>query len=145
MIVIDADDAIAGRLAAFVAKKTLAGEEVAVVNIEKAVLSGNPEKIAEKYAGRRTMQQKADPRKSPSQHWSRRPDKLFKRIARGMMPKHSKRAKEALGRLRAYLGVPKELEGKAQKFGSTSEKLLCGYLTLNDLCVKLGWTVKKRA
>ncbi len=138
-IVIDAEDAVAGRLAAFAAKKTLAGEEVVIVNAEKAVVSGDPQKVFEKYWKRRQMRQKADPEKSPSQNWSRRPDKLLKRIARGMMPKHSPRTKQAMRRLMIYLGVPKEFEGTAQRFGATSKKLLCDYARLQELCARLGW------
>ncbi|MCX6767572.1 MAG: 50S ribosomal protein L13 [Candidatus Micrarchaeota archaeon] len=143
MIVIDADGAIAGRLAAYAVKKALTGEDVVVVNAEKAVISGNPRRTWETYWKRRTMQQKSNPEKSPSQGWAKRPDKLLKRIARGMMPKHTSRAKEALKRLMIYLGVPKEFEGKAQKFRATSEKLLCTYTTLDDICRKLGWNAGK--
>jgi len=39
-MIIDATNLIAGRLATFVAKKALLGEEIEIVNSEKAVLTG---------------------------------------------------------------------------------------------------------
>jgi len=142
MMVIDAEGAIVGRLCAFASKKALNGEEVVIVNIEKAVISGNPKVTISKYAGRREMQNKSDPNKSPSQGWSKRPDKLFKRIMGGMLPKHSKRAKEALQRVMVHMGTPKEFEGKAKPFGATSKKLLCDFISLQEICAHFGWTSK---
>jgi len=42
MKIYDATNQIVGRLATYVAKDLLNGEQVVVVNAEKAVLSGNP-------------------------------------------------------------------------------------------------------
>jgi len=142
MMVIDATDAITGRLAAFSAKQALKGEEVVIVNAEKAVISGNAEGTVMKYAKRREMQNKADPRKSPSQSWAKRPDKLLKRIISGMLPKHSSRRKHALERIMVHMGVPKEFEGKAKPFGATSKKLFCDFISLKDICAKFGWVSK---
>ena len=41
-MIVDAEDAVVGRLAADVAKLLLNGQEVNVVNCEKAVMSGEP-------------------------------------------------------------------------------------------------------
>ncbi|MFH1106825.1 MAG: 50S ribosomal protein L13 [Candidatus Micrarchaeota archaeon] len=132
MIVYDATDAIAGRLAAAAAKKALQGEEVAIVNAGKAMISGRTEEIVQKYARRRTQQNKGDPDKSPK--WPRRPDYLLKKIIRGMLPKHSGRGKQALRRIKAYNGVPKELEGKAQKFTATASSLQCNAISIEEIC-----------
>ncbi|MBI5228486.1 50S ribosomal protein L13 [Candidatus Micrarchaeota archaeon] len=140
MIVFDGTNAIVGRLSAHLVKLLLKGEEAVVVNAEKLVISGDPKKTIEKYAKRRTIQNKASPEESAK--WPRRPDLLFKRIVRGMLPKKTRRGKDALKKLRVYLGVPKECEGKAQQFTKTSKNLECDFITVGELCKNLGWKTK---
>ena len=41
--VVDADGAVLGRLASVLAKRLLMGEDIIVVNAEKAVISGSPD------------------------------------------------------------------------------------------------------
>ncbi len=136
MIVFDADGAVVGRLCTYVAKKALAGEEVAVVNVEKAFLSGDPQRIYYDYKARRDIQQKANPEESTK--WPRRPDYLFKRILKGMLPKHKARGADALKRVKAFIGVPKELEAAGkQKYGVKSVSVK--KITLQELCARLGW------
>ena len=48
-VVIDAENAVVGRLASRVAKLALMGEDVLVVNAEKAIMTGNIEFIFAKY------------------------------------------------------------------------------------------------
>ncbi len=134
-MIIDAENAIVGRLSAIVAKKALQGEEVIIVNAEKAVISGDPLKIKAVYYKRRQMTQKANPENASK--WSRRPDLLLKKIISGMLPKHSARGKAALARIKAFLGVPEEYEGKAEKFAFTSEKLGNRFITLGKLVTKI--------
>lgn len=136
MIVFDAQDAVVGRLCTQVAKKALAGEEVAVVNAEKAFLSGDPKGVYSEYQARRGIQQKANPEESAK--WPRRPDYLFKRILKGMLPKKKARGAQALKRVKAYIGVPKELEAaKKEKYGVKS--VSAKKITLQELCERLGW------
>jgi len=132
MIVYDATNAIVGRLAAATAKAALQGEETAIVNAGKAVLSGDTDMTISKYYRRRLQQNKGDPDKSPK--WPRRPDLMLKRIIRGMLPKKSSRGKQALGRVRAYIGTPKEYEGKAVPFPANASQLRCASISLEDLC-----------
>ena len=134
-MIIDATGAIVGRLATVIAKSALEGQDVVVVNVEKAVISGDPVKTVLKYKGRRGMQNKANPDLSPK--WSRRADYLFKRILQGMMPKHSARGKASLQRVRAYMGVPDAYAGKAKPYAFTAAQLTCRYMTLEELCKKI--------
>lgn len=134
-MMIDATNAIVGRLAAVTAKAALEGQDVVLVNIEKAVISGDPEHVVAKYKGRRGMQNKANPDHSPK--WPRRADYLFKRIVGGMVPKHSARGKAALSKIRAYVSVPEAAKGKAQTFTHTADKLNCRFISLEELCTKL--------
>jgi len=130
-MIIDAKDAIAGRLAAFAAKKALQGEDISIVNAESAVISGDPLMTRRKYSGRRHMTQKADPENAAK--WPKRPDLLFKRMIRGMLPKHSGRGKAAGRKIKVYMGIPKGME-KAEKFVYTSERLANKFITMKELC-----------
>jgi large subunit ribosomal protein L13 len=137
MLLIDADGAVAGRLAAFVAKKALSGETVIIVNAEKAVISGDPKYVIKKYFNRRSVQNKANPEKSGKT--PRRPDLFLKKMIGGMIPK-SPRGAQAEKAVKAFLGVPHEYEGKkADKPVKTAEKLGAKFITLKQLCIHLGW------
>src|SRR3989338_6386483 len=114
MMVINGDKAIFGRLQASSAKKLLEGEDVVVVNAEKTVFSGNKVSIIDRYRAKRNIQQKANPEHSPK--YPVRPDMFLKYALKGMLPKKNATGKQALHKFNAYLGMPKEFEGKAQKF-----------------------------
>lgn len=136
-IVIDATDAIAGRLAAFVAKTLLAGEQVVVVNAEKAVISGPAKRTVNVYYKRRQMTQKANPENAAK--WPRRPDMFLKRIVQGMLPKNKSRGDKALKNLRTFIGVPAEYSGKAEKFKADASRLKCKHASVQEICEALGW------
>ncbi len=89
-LIIDAKDAVAGRLASFVAKEALKGKKVVIVNAEKAIITGNREKIIEKYRQLRDMGSTS--MKTP--RIPRLPDRFLKRIIRGMLPHKKARGKE---------------------------------------------------
>lgn len=105
MKVIDATDLIAGRLATRVAKMALLGEEVVVVNSEKAIITGKKESVFAKY---KNLSEKGVPKKGPFLH--RMPDKLLRRIIRGMLPYKKPRGKDAFGRIKCYVGLPEKLK-----------------------------------
>ncbi|HII38988.1 TPA: 50S ribosomal protein L13 [Candidatus Micrarchaeota archaeon] len=137
-MIIDATNTIMGRLATRVAKLLLKGEKVEVVNIEKTVFSGDPKQIVERYRARRGMQNKSDPEKSAK--WPRRPDYLFKRILRGMLPKN-RTGEIVLHNFIAHVGVPSELADKKIERIETKEAtaLDCRHITLLQVSKQLGW------
>lgn len=135
MITIDAEGAVAGRLAAYVAKKLLQKEQVTIINVEKAVFSGNPDQIIGVYYKRRGMTNKANPEKA--RKWPRRPDFFFKNIVFGMLPRTNRR-KQLLANLKAHIGAPAGI-GKAEKPVKTADKLGRKYITIIDVCKALGW------
>lgn len=108
-LVIDADRRVVGRLASIAAKSLLQGNKVAIINAEKAVISGNKKDIVKKYTTRVNLKEKANPEHSP--YWPRRPDMLVKRIIRGMLPYRKPHGKAAYRRLLVFAGVPKAFEG----------------------------------
>lgn len=130
-MIVDATDAILGRLASKIAKELLKGENVIVINSENAVITGNPEAIFKRYYEKRS---RGDPIKGP--FYPRYPDKLFIRVVRGMLPYKKEKGKKALKRLKVFIGNPKNLKG--EKISKTVENIKCKYITLRDLCKKLG-------
>jgi large subunit ribosomal protein L13 len=127
-IIIDANEAILGRLCSYAAKKALEGNDIVIINSEKAVITGNRTDIIGKYA--RLSAKGAHSQKGPK--YSRVPYKMVKRTIRGMLPDFRWGiGKQALARVMCYEGVPKEFEGK----GSIQTKVPAGekYLGLKEL------------
>jgi len=105
MMIIDAKDLILGRMSALAAKKALLGEEIRIVNAEQAVITGKPKEILTEYNRRRIM--------GPAligPFFPRTPERLVKRVVRGMLPYKNPRGKEALARVKCYVGVPEEFK-----------------------------------
>ncbi|MFB6243316.1 MAG: 50S ribosomal protein L13 [Halobaculum sp.] len=99
-VVVDARDCILGRVASKVAQRALDGETVAVVNAERAVITGNEQSTLETFRKRRELGSDRGPA------YPRRPDGIFKRAIRGMVPHKKPRGREAFERVRVYVGNP---------------------------------------
>lgn len=132
MLVIDATDRVAGRLASLVAKRLLSGEEIAIVNAEKAVISGNPDTTKRKYL---RLIQVGDRRKGP--FFPRYPDRLLKRIIRGMLPYRRPKGRAAYKRVKCYIGCPSEFKD-VKKFAKSGTELSCKYITIEEVSRFLG-------
>ncbi len=134
MAIIDADNAVLGRLASIVAKRLLNGEEITIVNAEKAVIVGNKYSITEKYEKRRNI---GSVRKGP--YYPTMPDRIIRRTIRGMLPMKKSQGKEAYNRLKVYMGIPKEYQGKNfEVIDNAKNNKLEGFITLKDLSIQLG-------
>ena len=108
-IIIDANEAVFGRLCSFAAKQALEGNEIIVVNSEKAVMTGNKQNIIQKYINLRAKGGYSQ--KGPK--YTKIPYHMMKRGIRGMLPEHSKGiGKQALSRVRCYDGIPEEFKDK---------------------------------
>jgi large subunit ribosomal protein L13 len=99
-LVVDARDCILGRVASEVAQRALDGDRVAIVNAEDAVITGDKEDVFETYRTRLQMGSDSGP------YYPRRPDTIFKRSVRGMVPHKKPRGREALDNVRVYVGNP---------------------------------------
>jgi len=109
-MIVDATDMILGRLASFAAKRLLAGEQVMVVNAERAVISGGRERTFDTYEAWLQIRNLANPRKGPFH--LKRPDDLVRLTVRGMLPFDKARGRAAYRKLKVYVGVPAELKDK---------------------------------
>ena len=100
-MLIDATGLIVGRLATVAAKKALLGEKVDIINCEKAILSGSREDLTAQWKRKRIFGTWS---KGP--FYSRLPDRMVRRIIRGMLPYKNPRGRAAFERIMCYRGVP---------------------------------------
>ncbi len=137
MTVIDATDLILGRMATVVAKRLLQGEQITILNAEKAVVSGKRSSRVKELKKRLEI---GHPRKGP--YLPRQPDRFVKRSIRGMLPRKKPKGIEAYRRLRVFIGVPRELEGETmeQLPEAHVEKLKSPYITVGELVQEIGWS-----
>ncbi|WP_321422053.1 50S ribosomal protein L13 [uncultured Methanobacterium sp.] len=108
-MIIDGEGLVLGRLASTVSKKLLSGERVTVVNAEKIIISGNKDWAYAKYKQRLDRASISNPRRMGPKY-PRRPDDIFRRTVRGMIPYKQPKGREALRGLRVHVGVPMEFE-----------------------------------
>jgi large subunit ribosomal protein L13 len=136
MAVIDANNLILGRMASIVAKKLLNGEEIRIINAEKAIISGRKDTTFGRYKG---YVDRGSREFGP--HFPRRPDQIVARTIRGMIPHKKMTGREAYKRLKVYIGVPQELSKEQvttiEEAGITRLST-SNYTALGDLSRKLG-------
>ncbi|MCD6434356.1 MAG: 50S ribosomal protein L13 [Candidatus Diapherotrites archaeon] len=138
-MIINAEKLVLGRLASKAAKLALKGEEVTIVNAEKAVVVGNKNTIIEKFKKRIDLSPKGNPRKGPK--FPRTPDRILRRAIRGMLPYKKYRGKKAYRKVKVYIGIPEELKDKEKEFKTIEEakyKSVKEALTLGELSKALG-------
>jgi large subunit ribosomal protein L13 len=135
--IINADGLILGRMASIIAKRLLKGEKIAVVNAEKAIISG---KRKSKVREAKEFLEVGHPGKGPMH--PRRPDRILRRTIRGMLPYKQPKGKQAYKRLRVFIGIPDELKNREMETieEAQAKKLTCPYLTLGELAKEIGWS-----
>lgn len=143
-VVVDLTMQRLGRAASKIAKMLLKGVNVTVVNVEKAIITGKKEAILERYKFLISRRALVSPKRG-TVWYPKRPERIFWYTVYRMLPRHNKRWKETLRRLKIYVGVPKELEG-AEKIMiedailrepmSRSGRVI-RYMTLNELSREL--------
>ncbi|QGA80921.1 50S ribosomal protein L13 [Candidatus Nanohalobium constans] len=110
MKVINAEGKVLGRLASEVAEIARDGEEVAVVNSSKAVISGDEKNVKEKY------QQKYERgRRDTGPYYPKRADKILKRTIRNMLPFKESDGREQFKNVKTYLGIPERMEEEVEE------------------------------
>jgi large subunit ribosomal protein L13 len=135
-MIIDASDAIIGRLATVVAKRAMLGESINIVNCEKAVIRGAKKYIIQKNLKRRKLGQ---PKKGP--YFLRKPNFFMRRVIRGMLPYKTARGKEAFSRIRCYTGFPLQFSKEKIeiiKDASNLNRLNTKYVSLGEVCEIIG-------
>lgn len=138
IIVIDASGLVLGRMATHAAKAAIMGDEVHIVNAEKAIIIGASKKsIQEHYHQKRRV---GTQRKGP--FFPREPHLLVKRTCRGMINYQSSAGRAAYKRIKAHLGVPKELAGSKVTELPAAKRPARSFLTVAELSTWLGRPTK---
>jgi large subunit ribosomal protein L13 len=99
-LIYDAENAIVGRMGTVVAKELLRGNEVIIINAEKAIITGNRQFIIAKV--KKLRKKGGSSTRGPI--ISKLPERLLKRMIRGMLPWDRTKGREAWRRLTCYEG-----------------------------------------
>ncbi len=139
-IVVDGSDLVAGRLCSNVSKLLLQGNNVSIVNCDKIMMSGKRKSIVEEYKTFLKIGSIINPLNGP--YHPRRPDTMISRMVRGMLPRKKPSGQAALKRLRAYVGIPKELRSfeKIQFDNAKIKRSNAYYTSMAELGRTIGWT-----
>ncbi len=107
MKIIDGKNAVLGRLASYIAKQALKGEDIILLNCEQVIITGNKKTIKKDFEARRSRV--GSSQKGPKH--AKTSEKIVKRTIRGMLPDHRKgRGRVAFKRIKCYVGIPKEFQ-----------------------------------
>ena len=132
-IIIDANGLTLGRLSTNAAKRLIKGEEITIINSEKAIISGKKTSLKNIYTHKR---EQGTYRKGP--FFPRTPDQIVKRTIRGMIPYQKSHGRAAFKKLKCYIGIPKEFEGKKFETIKEAKKQPVDYITIEELSRSLG-------
>jgi large subunit ribosomal protein L13 len=137
-VIVNVEGLILGRMASKIAKRLLNGEEIIIINAEKAILSG---KRKSKIAEAKQFLEVGAPEHGPFHY--RRPDRIVRKTVGGMLPIKQPKGKTALSRLRVYMGVPEELKDMKTETVTDAQatKLKGPSLTLAELAKEIGWNM----
>ncbi len=128
MKIIDGKGAVLGRLASYVAKEALKGEDVVILNCESIIVTGNRKFIRENFE--RSRKRVGSGQKGPK--ISRSSEKIVKRAIRGMLPNYrGGRGAIAYKKIKCYVGIPKEFEGAKKIVGGKEKK--SKYICVGDI------------
>ena len=142
VVYLDGKGLIMGRLASLVAKMLLEGKSVYVFNTEQIVISGNKRSTIEQWKKKLEIQSRINPKHTPQNY--RRPDRIFRRVVRGMLPRDKPKGRVAFRNLKVYHGVPEEFKSiKMLKLDKAVAKgFEMDYIKLADLSKELGWSIE---
>lgn len=133
-IVINAEGHILGRLSTNVAKRLLNGEDVIVVNAEKAIITGNRDVILDNYQAKYKRGKQIN-----GPFFPKRADLILKRTVRGMIPFKTSRGREVYRHLTVFVGVPKDMAAaKMERVESATNLWTDKYVTLGEVAEHLG-------
>ncbi|MCL9812956.1 50S ribosomal protein L13 [Natranaeroarchaeum aerophilus] len=131
-VVVDARDCILGRVASKVAQQALDGERIAVVNAEDAVITGSEDDVMS------TFEKRAELGSDRGPYYPKRPDMIFKRSIRGMLPYKKDRGREAFENVRVYVGNPYDEDGEILEGTSLDRLSNIKFLQLGEISENLG-------
>lgn len=140
---IDVKDKILGRACTQIAKKALLGKYIVVINAKDCVISGKKNQIQKKYLEKLNIHTATNPRRGP--FWPRRPDRFFRKIVRGMLPRN-RRGRDAFARVHVYISdIPERFKNRYQNLtpldiqNADVSRLQNKFIHLETICTRIGW------
>ncbi|MEK6942990.1 MAG: 50S ribosomal protein L13 [Nanoarchaeota archaeon] len=135
-MIIDAKDAILGRLSTYVAKQALLGNKIDLINCEEALVTGKRLSILAHYVVR--IDRKA-PLKGPFLY--RRPDMFVRRTIRGMLPWKRSRGREVYKNIKCHVGTPESLKSEKAivvESANIAKVHSTDYIKVKEICRAIG-------
>jgi ribosomal protein uL13 len=137
-MIINGEGHILGRLASVISKKLLQGEEITVLNAEKIMITGNKDWAYAKYKQRVDRASISNPR-DMGPKYPRRPDDIFRRTVRGMLPYKKSKGRTAYKGLNAFVGIPRKFKDEeTSKIPQAEYKHLKKGISLGEISKLLG-------
>lgn len=134
--IVNAENKILGRFASKIARMVRDGEDVKIVNSEKAVISGTEEDVKSEY---RQKYERGAKYRGP--HFPKAPHNILKRTVRGMLPNKEKRGREQHSRVKTYIEVPADLEDFEEVDVKEGDDLKSrNYVKLGEVSKSIGWS-----
>jgi large subunit ribosomal protein L13 len=134
VVVINAEKHILGRMSTNVAKRILNGEDVIIVNAEKAIITGNRDMIFDNYTAKYKRGKQIN-----GPFFPKRADLIVKRTIRGMIPFKSSHGREVYRHLTVFVGVPKDLvSAKMEQVEAATNLWTDKYVTVGEVAEHLG-------
>jgi len=111
-----------------------------VINAEKAIITGKPQRIIKEYMKKVSEWRTHYNPEKLGPKIPRRPDRVLKRMVRGMLPHKKPRGRLAYKRLKVYIGIPEDIDAsKAIKVREAMRKNeTVPFITLGELYRMLG-------
>ena len=144
--VVDLKDHILGRASAVIAKQLLLGKRITAVRTDKINIAGTEIRNKIKYLNFLRKRKLTNPTLGPFHH--RSPADIFTRCVRSMLPRYTKRGQSALHRLKAYEGIPVNINrtgGRVVIPKAQRRYCLKGerpFTVLGNMCQHIGWKYK---
>ena len=137
-VVIDATNLVLGRMLSYAAKKALEGHEVILLNVSKAIISGEKRSIVQRARTRLKTRTLASQDKGPKH--PRRPETYVRRALRGMLPFKKPLGKRAYKKVRVYADMPNDYEQipREKVPGAEASKLRCPYMLVEEFSREIG-------
>lgn len=135
--VINAEGHVLGRMSTNVAKRLLQGEQIIIVNAEKAVITGDRDVVFEHYSQKHNRGRQIN-----GPFFPKRADLIVKRTVRGMIPWNRPHGRSIYRNLKVFVGVPKELEKVKFEKVESATNVWGRYVTLGEVAEHLGSRVR---
>ncbi|HJJ55585.1 MAG TPA: 50S ribosomal protein L13 [Methanocorpusculum sp.] len=134
--VINGENLLLGRLCSVVAQRVSNGEEIAIINADKIIVSGARASILQEYYTKRV---RGSVEGGP--FYPRRPDHIVKRTIRGMISYKTRPGAEAFRRVKTYVGIPyefKDMESETIESAHRDRLSSARYVTIGAISNSLG-------